>query len=117
MPFSPQLEEKFRKLLGRYPIKLSALVPLLLFAQDEAGFLSPEIVAEIAKRLDLTILQVEETISYYSMLRKKPAGKYHLQVCTNISCLLRGAEKLFAHAQKRLGITPGEITQDGMFSL
>ena len=117
MPVSPQLEEKFRKLLGRYPIQRSALVPMLLFAQDEHGFLSKEIIAEIASRLDLTPPQVEETISYYSMLRTKPAGRYHLQLCTNISCLLRGGEELFAYAQEKLGIAPGETTSDGLFSL
>ena len=117
MPFTSQLEEKFRKLLGKYPIKRSALIPMLLFAQDEQGFLSKETIAEIAGRLDLTIPQVEETISYYSMLRKKPAGKYHLQVCTNISCLLRGGEELFEHARKKLNIAPGETTPDSLFSL
>src|SRR3989338_1308698 len=108
MPFSPQLENKFQKLLGRYPIKRSVLIPMLLFAQDEHGFLSKEIIAEIAGRLDLTLSQVAETISYYSMLRTNPAGRYHLQLCTNISCLLRGGEDLFAYAQKKLGIVPGE---------
>ena len=117
MQFSPQLEEKFQKLLGHYPIKRSALIPMLLFAQDECGFLSKEIIAEIARRLDLTILQVEETISYYSMLRKKPAGRYHLQICTNISCMLRGGEELFEYAQGKLGIASGQATPDGLFSL
>lgn len=117
MPFSSQLEDKFQKLLGRYPIKRSALIPMLLFAQDEYGFLSKEITAEIGWRLDLTVLEVESVISYYSMLRQKPAGRYHLQVCTNISCLLRGGEDLFAYAQEKLGIAPGETTPDGLFSL
>ena len=117
MQFTPQLEEKFRKLLGNYPIKRSALIPMLLFAQDEQGFLSKETIAEIAGRLELTVQQVEETISYYSMLRKKPAGKYHLQVCTNISCLLRGGEELFEHARKKLSLASGETTPDNLFSL
>lgn len=117
MPFSSQLEEKFQKLLSHYPVRRSALVPMLLFTQDEHGFLSKEIIAEIARRLDLTILDVEGVISYYSMLRKRRAGRHHLQICTNISCLLRGAEELFDHAQTRLGIGPGETTPDGLFSL
>src|SRR3954470_13081970 len=102
MQFSDQLEEKFRKLQSRYPIKRSALIPMLLFSQDEYGYLRNEVIAEIARRLDLTVLQVEETISYYSMLRKKPAGRFHLQICTNVSCMLRGAEDVFEHAQKKL---------------
>ena len=117
MPFSPQLEAKFQKLLGRYPVKRSALVPILLFAQDEAGYLSQELIAEIARRFDLTVLEIESVLSYYSMLRTKPAGRHHLQICTNVSCLLRGADRLFAHAQMRLGIAPGETTPDGKFSL
>ncbi len=117
MQFSAELEEKFRKLREHYPIKRSALIPMLLFAQDERGHLTQEIIAEIARRLDLTVLQVEETISYYSMLRKKPAGRFHLQICTNISCMLRGGEELFEHARKKLGIGHGETTPDGLFSL
>ncbi|MBI1955848.1 MAG: NADH-quinone oxidoreductase subunit NuoF [Acidobacteria bacterium] len=117
MQFSLQLEDKFRTLLSRYPVRRSALVPMLLFAQDECGFLNKEVVAEIARRLGLTVLDVEGVISYYSMLRKKPAGRHHLQICTNISCLLRGANDLFQHAQKKLGIGPGETTPDGLFSL
>jgi NADH-quinone oxidoreductase subunit E len=117
MQFSPQLEEKFRTLAGRYPVPRSALIPMLLYAQDEYGFLSKEIIAEIAARLDLTVLDVEGTISYYSMLRKKPAGHFHLQVCTNISCMLRGGQELFEHARRKLRIGPGEVTPDGLFSL
>ena len=117
MEFSPQLEEKLHNLQGRYPILRSLLVPMLLFAQDECGFLSKEVIAEIARRLNLTVLQVEETISYYSMLRKKPAGKNHLQICTNISCMLRGGSELYEHAQKKLGMAPGQTTPDGLFSL
>ena len=117
MQFSSQLEEKFTKEQRKYPLRRSALIPMLLFAQDEQGFLTKEAIAEIARRLDLTILQVEETISYYSMLRKKPAGRFHLQICTNISCMLRGGQEVFEHARSKLGIAPGETTPDGLFSL
>src|SRR3989304_9439971 len=117
MPFSAQLEAKFQTLLGRYPVTRSALIPILLYAQDEQGYLSKEMIAEIAHRLSLSVLEVEEVISYYSMLRQQPAGKHHLQICTNISCLLRGGDKLFEHAQKKLGIGHKESTPDGQFSL
>src|SRR3990172_675522 len=117
MPFSAQLEAKFQTLLGRYPVARSALIPILLYAQDEHGHLSKELIAEIGRRLNLSLLEVEEVISYYSMLRKKPAGKHHLQVCTNISCLLRGGDKLLEHAQRKLGIGNKETTPDGQFSL
>ena len=117
MQFSTQLEEKFRAMEKHYPIRRSLLIPMLLFSQDELGHLSKEVVAEIARRLNLTVLQVEETISYYSMLRKKPAGKYHLQICTNISCMLRGGQEVFEHARRKLGIGHRETTPDGRFSL
>src|SRR3990172_10230141 len=117
MPFTAQLEEKFQRLLSHYPVRRSALVPMLLYAQDEAGYLSKEIIEEIARRFELSVLEVESVISYYSMLRKKPAGKHHIQVCTNISCLLRGGDKLFEHAQKKLVIGNKETTPDSQFSL
>jgi NADH-quinone oxidoreductase subunit F len=117
MPFTPQLEATFQTLLRRYPITRSALIPILLYAQDEHGHLSKEIIAEIARRLDLSVLEVEEVISYYSMLRKQPAGRFNLQICTNISCLLRGGDKLWEHAQAKLGIANKQTTPDGLFSL
>ncbi len=117
MRFSDQLEARFEKFLGRYPVRRSALIPMLLYAQDEVGWLSPAVIAEIAGRLGMSVLQVEEVIGYYSMLRRKPAGQYHVQVCTNISCLLRGGSLLYEHAQKKLGLKHKETSADGLFSL
>jgi len=90
---------------------------MLLYAQDEVGYLSDEVIHEIGQRLDLSDLEVRNVISYYSLLRTRPAGKYHVQVCTNISCMLRGAEEVFEHCEKRLGIGHKEVTLDGLFSL
>src|SRR5580698_2652297 len=117
MQLPPQLETKFNELLGRYPVKRSALIPMMLFAQDQFGSLSDEILDEIARRLDLNTVQVTETLAYYSMLRRKPAGRNHIQVCTNISCMLRGGNELYAHVQKRLGIGNKEVSPTGTFSL
>jgi len=100
-----------------YPIKRSVLVPMLLYVQDELGYLSDEAIAEIARRVDTTELEVRNVISYYSMLRTRPIGKYNLQVCTNISCMLRGAEEVFDHCRKKLGIGHKGTTADGQFSL
>ncbi len=104
-------------MLTHYPTKRSVLVPTLLFAQDEVGFLSDEVITEIAGRLGLTELDVRNVISYYSMLTTKPRGKFNVQVCTNIACLLRGGEDLMHHCEKKLGIGHKGTTPDGMFSL
>ncbi|MGH9541535.1 MAG: NADH-quinone oxidoreductase subunit NuoE [Terriglobales bacterium] len=115
--FSPALDARLNELAAAYPQRRSALVPMLLYAQDELGWLTPEAIAEIAERLGETQLAVRETIGYYSMLRTRPAGRYHVQVCTNISCLLRGGEELLEHCRKRLGLEQREVTADGMFSI
>ncbi|MGO9589630.1 MAG: NADH-quinone oxidoreductase subunit NuoF [Candidatus Acidiferrales bacterium] len=117
MQLSPQLENKFNDLVTRYPVKRSALIPMMLYAQDELGHLGDEILEEIARRLDLNIVQVTETLAYYSMLHRKPMGRYHIQVCTNISCMLRGGNELYRHVQKRLGIGNKEVSPSGTFSL
>jgi NADH-quinone oxidoreductase subunit E len=119
MTFSPELETKMAKILESYPPgrARSAVVPLLMFAQDEIGQVTPELVDEVAKRCHVTPLQVSEVIGYYSMLHRKPLGKYHVQVCTNISCLLVGGEELYEHVCKKLGIGNKEVTPDGLFSV
>jgi NADH-quinone oxidoreductase subunit F len=117
MPLPADLEAKFTELLRRYPVKRSALVPMMLFAQDRFGHLSDELIEEIARRLDLKVLQVEETLAYYSMLRRKPAGKNYIQVCTNISCMLRGGKEVYDHLRTELGISNKQTTPDGLFSL
>ena len=95
----------------------SALIPMLMYAQDELGAVTPELIDELAARLSITPLQVDEVIGYYSMLHKKPQGKFHVQVCTNISCLLVGGEELYHHAAKKLGVGHKQTTADGTFSL
>src|SRR6516225_12251724 len=117
MDLSPKLSMKFEKLETSYPVKRSALIPMLMYAQDEFGYISDEMIAEIARRLDLNNVQVEETLAYYSMLRRKPMGRYHVQVCTNVACMLKGGYKVLERAKKRLEIGHKEITQDGVFSL
>jgi NADH-quinone oxidoreductase subunit E len=119
MTFTPQLEAKLAKLLRSYPPgrERSALIPMLLFAQDEVGAITTEVINEVASRIGITPLQVDEVIGYYSMMHKKPLGKHHVQVCTNISCLLVGGEELYEHATERLGIGHKEATPDGQFSL
>jgi NADH-quinone oxidoreductase subunit E len=117
MRFSDEFEARFAEMVPHYPTKRSALVPTLLYAQDEVGFLSDEVIAEIAGRLDLTELEVRNVISYYSMLTTKPRGKFHVQVCTNISCMVRGGEEILQHCAAKLGVGHKQTTADGMFSL
>jgi NADH-quinone oxidoreductase subunit E len=115
--FSPQLSARFDALVEKYPVKRSALIPMLLYAQDEVGYLSEAVIEEIAGRLGITTLEVRNVATYYSMLRFKPAGKYNVQVCTNISCMLRGAYEVFERFQDELGVGHKGMTPDGMFSL
>ncbi len=117
MELSPKLAAKFELLQNRYPVKRSALVPMMMYAQDEYGYISDDMVNELARRLDLRPVEVEETLAYYSMLHRKPVGKHHVQVCTNVACMLRGGAQLLQHAKKRLEIGHKEVTQDGVFSL
>ena len=117
MRFSDQFESRFAEMLTHYPTKRSVLVPTLLYAQDEIGFLSDEAISELAGRLELTELEVRNVISYYSMLTMRPRGKYNVQVCTNIACLLRGGDELFEHCEKKFGVKHKETTTDGLFSL
>jgi NADH-quinone oxidoreductase subunit E len=115
--FSPKLAARLDALVLKYPLRRSALVPMLLYAQDEVGHISHELIKEVARRCKVTPLQVDEVVGYYSMLHRKPQGKVHVQVCTNISCLLAGGEELYEHASKTLGVGNKETTADGQFSL
>jgi NADH-quinone oxidoreductase subunit E len=119
MTFSAELEARFAKLLESYPPgrTRSAVVPMLLYAQDEVGHISSELIEEVARRCQVTPLQVDEVVGYYSMLHRQPLGKFHVQVCTNISCMLVGGEELYEHAKKTLGIGHKEVTPDGLISL
>lgn len=117
MRFSEQFEARFSEMLKHYPTKRSVLVPTLLYAQDEVGYLNDEVIHELAQRLSLTDLEVRNVITYYSMLTLKPRGRYNVQVCTNIACLLRGGEQLLEHCARRLGVGHKQTTPDGLFSL
>lgn len=117
MRLSDQFEQRFAEMLNHYPTKRSVLVPTLLYAQDELGHLTDEIIVELAQRLDLTELEVRNVISYYSMLTTKPRGKYNVQVCTNIACMLCGGEDIFEHCRERLGVDHKGTTEDGLFTL
>lgn len=115
--FSPRLSARLDALVQRYPVRRSALIPMLLYAQDEIGYLSDAVIAEVADRIGITELDVRNVATYYSMLRFKPAGKFNIQVCTNISCMLRGGYDVYERFQEELGIGHKGVTADGVFSL
>jgi NADH-quinone oxidoreductase subunit E len=115
MRFSDQLEQRFAEMSTHYPTKRSVLVPMLLYIQDEVGSLTDEAIHEIAQRTELSDLEVRNVVSYYSMLRTRPIGKYNFQVCTNVSCLLRGGEEILDHCKKKLGVGNKQSTPDGLF--
>lgn len=117
MVISDKLDKFFDEKMGEYPTQRSFLVPMLLYTQDELGYLTDDAISYIAKKTGLSELEVRNVISYYSMLRTKPMGKYHVQVCTNISCMLRGGEELLEHCKQKLGIGHKQTTADGQFSL
>lgn len=115
--FSAEAKGRIQEMLTRYPQPRGALIPTLWIAQEEFGWLSEEVMQLVAAELGLPEGWVFTTATFYTMLRKQPVGKYHLQICTNISCYLRGSDELMAVAQDMLGIGPGETTEDGLFTL
>ena len=114
--FSQETEDKFKYLTSIYPQKRSALIPMLLLAQKEHGYVKPETIEYVAKYLDLNPSEVDSIMSFYTLLRRRPVGKYHIMICTNLSCLLRGSDEIEACVKRRLGIELGEVTPDGLFS-
>ena len=119
MIFSPAVEARLAKLVQNYPpgrLK-GALIPMLMYIQDQTGHISKEVAEEVSQRLGVSTLEVDEVVGFYTMLRARPMGKYHLQICTNISCLLTGGEELWEHACHKLGIGHNEVLADGQISL
>ena len=115
------LKDKYQKeideILSRYPVRRSALIPLLYIAQRDQGYVTEAAMQEIATLLRLTPPQVYETITFYTMFNLKPVGKFHLQVCKSLMCALVGSDTLINWIKEKLGIAPGETTADGLFSL
>lgn len=103
--------------MDKYPFPRSALIPSLQLAQEETGYLDPATLCEVARMFELAPSEVYEVASFYTLLFTKPVGKYIVQVCTSISCLLCRSEDILDHLQQRLGIKPGETTSDKRFTL
>ncbi len=120
MTYFKFFEENLRKIdevLKRYPSKRSALMPVLYIAQEQNGFISNEVIKEVARILEITPEEVLGVVTFYTMYHQKPVGKYHIQVCTNVSCMLRGGNELYDRVKEKLGIVHIQVTEDKIFSL
>jgi NADH-quinone oxidoreductase E subunit len=115
--FPPEVEAEIDRHLAKYPVKRSAILPLMFIVQRERGYLDPAGVSYLANRLSLRITDIWEVATFYSMIHIKPIGKYHIQICKTLSCKLLGAEKITQYCAEKLGIKVGETTADGRFSL
>ena len=108
---------EFERLLTRYPDRKAVILPALHLAQKEFGYVSDEAIVYIAGLVGTSSSEIEGVATFYTMYNRKPVGKYHVQICRNISCSLLGAEHLIEHVSKKLGVRPGETTPDGKFTL
>ncbi len=111
------LSDKIEEIAGRYPNRRSAIMPALYLAQEQYAQLSGEVLLEVADILDVPEIWVYELATFYDMFHTEPVGKFHLQLCTNVSCLLLEAERLLAYLESTLGIERGDTTSDGLFTL
>lgn len=119
MLLSEQAYRKIDRELTKFPAekKRSAILASLTIAQDEKGWVSPEVIEDVANYLGQPPIAVQEVASFYNMLDTKPVGRYKLSVCTNLPCALRGSEEALAHVRKKLGVDLGETTPDGLFTV
>jgi NADH-quinone oxidoreductase E subunit len=117
LAFSEKTRARHERMLARYPNREAAILPTLHLAQREFGHLTGEAIDYVASLLGFTPARIEGVATFYTMYNRKPVGKYHLQICRNLSCSLMGAEHLIEHVSGKLGVGPGETTADGRFTL
>ncbi len=117
--FTEENEKQFQTVVARYPSdhKRAALLPVLWIAQRQWGYLSHEVMTYVAERLELHPSEVMNTATFYTLFNKEKVGKFHIQVCTNLSCWLRGSDDIVSTCKEKLGIGVGETTADGKFTL
>ena len=114
---TPETLDKIEQACSRYPTRLAAMLPALHLVQDQLGYISPDAELDVAETLDVPPTRVREVVTFYTMFYQVPQGRHVLKICRNLACQLRGAGKLMAHAQEKLGIGFGETTEDGRISL
>jgi len=117
MQFNQEELKKIEDVKSRYPQAQAALLPVLWMIQEKEGWISEDSMKYAGDLLNVPYEHVLGVVSFYTMFNKKPRGKYHLQICTNVSCMLRGGYELFKHASDKLGIRNNETTKDGIFTI
>lgn len=117
LQFSAQAAAEYARIVAKYPTKRAAIMPVLWLAQREFGHLSAEALQYVAERMGFPLAWVSGLASFYTMYYKKPVGRHHVQVCTNVSCMLRGSDEIVRAIEERLGIGLGHTTADGTFTL
>ena len=115
--FSQENQDRIVKILSRYPNKMAACLPLLYVAQDQFATLTPEVMDLVATTLELPPTHVYGVATFYTMYNKEEVGRYHVQVCTNVSCMLCNGYDVLGAAEKKLGIKAGQTTKDKLFTL
>ena len=115
--FREETRKKIKEVVARYPRKEAALLPVLHITQKEFGYISAKEEKLVAQVLGIEPIRVRELVTFYTMLNQEPLGKYHIQVCSNLSCSLLGADKLIDYLKEKLGVEPGETTKDRKFTL
>ncbi|MCS6808024.1 MAG: NADH-quinone oxidoreductase subunit NuoE [Bacteroidota bacterium] len=115
--FSQEELQEIERIKSRYPEAKAAIMPVLWLAQAKWGWISEDVMRTVATTLNLPLAHVKGVASFYTMYFKKPMGRYHIQVCTNVSCMLLGGDTIFERIQEKLGIGHNERTADGRFSL
>ncbi|MBK7867081.1 MAG: NAD(P)H-dependent oxidoreductase subunit E [Ignavibacteriales bacterium] len=115
--FTVENHEKVVKLFDNYPTKKAAIMPVLYIAQEQNGYISGEVIKEVSTILEVTEEDVMGVVTFYTMYHQHMPGKYHLQVCTNVSCMLRGAYDIWEAVKAKTGLKNGETSADGLFSL
>ncbi len=115
--FNQEEIKEIEKLKSRYETSQSALLPVLWMVQEKEGWISTDSMKEVAEILNISYEHILGVVSFYTMFNKKKQGKFHLQICTNVSCTLRGGYELFSYFSQKLGIKNKETTPDGMFTI
>ena len=109
--------KKVEELKKRYPTTQSLTLPVLWLAQEQFGYVSEETMKYVADLLDVPFGHILGVVSFYTMFHREPCGRHHLEVCTNVSCMLRGSDQIVNHLEKKLGIKVGETTEDKRWTL